>query len=187
MWITIAPYDRQLCTTTQTCLSCGAILSHDVITYCFTSAMGKNVSFLHMTNFTPHDKFTMYTVMSWFTLFWRKIQFVTRKSQHLEVNPKTPCVGSENLKVCLQCNYWNIPGWAKPGNEAISISAKTVQMWKCDKMWKQSSIWWLGPGTVNILGLGFPIQFSNSVFILACFFSEMLNAHAFTHWTPVSR
>ena len=35
-----------------------------------------NDTFFLLPNFAPHDKFTMYAVLSWFTLFWRKIHFV---------------------------------------------------------------------------------------------------------------
>ena len=37
--------------------------------------MWNNDNFLHISYFAPRDKFTMFAVLSWFMLFWRKIHF----------------------------------------------------------------------------------------------------------------
>ena len=67
------------------CVTWQAILHHMTICFCnveqfFMWSFGK---LLHICNvelfaITPQEKFTMYAVLSWFTLFWRKTNFLFR-------------------------------------------------------------------------------------------------------------
>ena len=78
MWSNFAPHKK--------CWwSCGTKLLHmtsylaphdTIVCHVEKLQMWINDTFFLLPNFAPHDKFTMYAVLSWFTLFWRKIHFV---------------------------------------------------------------------------------------------------------------
>ena len=62
----------------QNCFPWQSILLHMTKLLVMWSNFGMwiNDKLLLMPNFDPRDKFTMYAVLSWFTLFWCKIHFV---------------------------------------------------------------------------------------------------------------
>ena len=69
-----------------------------------------NDTFFLLPNFAPHDKFTMYAVLSWFTLFWRKIHFVAIFALlcGANINPKI-------LSVEQKWQIWCMVGCGGPG------------------------------------------------------------------------
>ena len=115
MWSNFAPHKK--------CWwSCGTKLLHmtsylaphdTIVCHVEKLQMWINDTFFLLLNFAPHDKFTMYAVLSWFTLFWRKIHFVAINALlcGANINPKILSVEQKWQIWCMvstcsnqQCN-----------------------------------------------------------------------------------
>ena len=92
---------------------------------------------LHICNvellvIAPHDKFTMYSLLSWFTLFWRKINFVAIYSLLCGAEMNSTVLSVEEKEREQICCLWI---W--PDSKRFDLAGVKI---------RKSSFWGCSPG-----------------------------------------